>query len=128
MRLREPTRPIYVYQGNLQACDRKDGRQNDLLSERDLETPKKWNRLSSQHSPSCKDQKPRRILTRMKIRALRQTFAMPLPTKKAWKLTQDPFEFGSNKSHWWCSGRLFKDHLAAGTSEGRSPVTIGTKW
>ena len=48
---------------------------------------------------SCEYGKLRGVLTKMKIRALRQTFAMPLPMKKAWKLTQDPFDVGSNKSH-----------------------------
>ena len=47
----------------------------------------------------CMSTRNQEMITKMKIRALRQTFAMPLPIKKAWKLTQVPFEVGSNKSH-----------------------------
>ena len=83
---------------SLQSSEGEEGCQDDLLLERDSKAPKKGNRLpllAVNTSPGWGDE-----LTKAKMMTLRTTLAIPLPTKKAWKLTHVPFASSFGRSHW----------------------------
>lgn len=72
-----------------QARKCEDRCQKNLLSKRDPETPKKRDWLSKLAILTWKGTRIQERTNR-NIITFSKTFAMPLPMKKAWKLTQEP--------------------------------------